>query len=174
MNNLKVMHLLNRKAQLREPKHYIAIIKILWRIVLFLQNMVSLLDLFVQVALLTIVHNNAQLTTLGFKNVVVTNYEFMLKYFEDLGLSQTAFFVTILHFWNIYFFKDHLLLRLRALGLYQMHVSEGTFSDCFQLFVFLMHSLTILWLICWIHYFLQKFIVTIILYSSIFYCCILH
>jgi len=87
MYNLKMVHLFDCETYLSKPSKHIVIGKEDAFVSSLVIDVFPSLDLLVEVSLLAIIHNYAELASFCLEYIAVTNYEIMLENFKDFSFS---------------------------------------------------------------------------------------
>ena len=118
-----------------KPRNDIILTEESIRIPRLLKLLGPLLDLLVQIAILAEVHDNAELASLGLKDIAIAYYEIVIENLQDLRLHKALLPLLLIHFRNIDLLEDPQLLRGGALD--EVHLAEGAPPDRLHLTVLL-------------------------------------
>ncbi len=123
MQDLAIMAVLQRQAYLREPVKHLVLREVL-HLPRRLPFLVLLLDPWLQVSPIGVVHDDAQFPFLRLVHLPKPDDVRVLQHFQDLGLTQRLFTLVFAHLGNVYLL-NHCVLAIRV-ALYQVGRAERT------------------------------------------------
>ena len=118
MQNLSVVHMLEPQAYLSEPVEDLRLGK---------EPAALLLDHFLEIATVRVVHHDAQLALFSLIDLAETNNIGMIKDLQDLSLLQGVLPLILAHLANVDLLDDGELLG--ALALHQEGLTEGSLTE---------------------------------------------
>lgn len=132
MQNLLIVSVLDGQTNLSEPVENLVLAEVVWSsrggFVFGLG-----LNFRLQVAIVAVVHNDAEFALLGLVNFTETRYIGVIKNLKDLGLLKSLFALLLVHLTNVNLLDhSHLFIRL---ALDEVGNTEAASSKSGDLFV---------------------------------------
>lgn len=124
MQNLSVVHMLEPQADLSEPVKDLRLGK---------EPTALLLDHFLEIPSIRIVHNDAQLALFSFIDLAETNNIGMIQDLQDLSLLESVLALILAHLPDVDLLNDGELLG--TLALHQEGLTEGSLTKQLDLLV---------------------------------------
>ena len=124
MQNLSVVHMLEPQADLSEPVKDLRLGK---------EPTTLLLDHFLEIPSVCVVHNDAQLALFSLIDLAETNNIGMIQDLQDLSLLESVLPLILAHLPNVDLLDDGELLS--ALALHQKGLTEGSLTEQLDLLI---------------------------------------
>ena len=156
---LSIVNMLQGQAYLREPIQHVILAPILQLSTSSLLLLVLIFDAALQVATVSVVHHDTQLSFLGFVDFSKTNDIWVLKHFEDLCLSQRLPPFILIHILDIDLLNNCILFV--RLAFYEVCRTERANTQGLDFLVGFILLLLLCWRIRWItlHFFLKVLLI---------------